>query len=124
MIHIIQYLDRPSRLALALVNKYFYDIVQRNSGKDPFSPDVMCDAKYDVRPMLLLRNWMPQEYQLQCRGDRLQYKKGRAAERARQEGSWHCFLTPNGVSWGAPIASQHVCRKCVDGYGKNQLLVS
>ena len=115
MIHVVQFLDRPAKLALALTSKYFSDIVKRGSNNRVLSAQNMCDATYDVRPMVLLREWVPQGYQLFCSGKRLQYKKGRAAQRPQLEEESHVFYAPQGVSWGSRIASKEVCRHCISG---------
>jgi hypothetical protein len=115
MIQVVQLLDRPGRLALALTNKYFCEIVKQGSTRTVLSAQNMCDASYDVRPMVLLREWFPKGYQLFCSGQRLQYKKGRAAERARLEEGTHLFYAPHGVSWGSRIPAQEVCKQCILG---------
>lgn len=115
VIHVVRFLDRPGRIALALTNKYFCDIVKRGSFNKVLSALNMCDASYDVRPMVILRDWFPQGYQLFCSGKRLQYKRGRAAERAALEEEAHVFYAPQGVSWGSHIAAREVCKHCILG---------
>lgn len=115
VINVVQLLDKPSKLALALTNKHFGEIVRCVSTQEVLSAQNMCDALDDVRPMVLLRDWFPQGYQLFCCGKRLQYKKGKAAERARRGEEWHVFTAPYGVGWGSSLPSKQVCTYCILG---------
>ena len=115
VILVVQFLDKPGILALALTNRYFAEIVRRGSNQKVLGAENMCDASEDVRPMVLLRDWFPQGYHLFCSGKRLQYKKGKAAERARLNEEWHVFTAPYGVGWGSSIASKQVCSHCILG---------